>query len=466
MGPIQNRTQQCHIPQKFHLFSDIKLEPEWNLWHNAPSLRDILRNVHHKINWNPMSALHTLALLLLIASGAGYLNQKIFKQPQSLAMALVGIFMATLLFSLGEIGVAPTEEIKKIMLEVDFSEFLLHGVLAFLLFAGAMFFDVQKLKTWAWPIFSLTTVGVIVSASGTAFLLWGAGQVLNMPLDPWWCALFGALMAPTDPIAVMSLLREAKAPESLETKLVGESLFNDAMGIMLFLVVLAAMKMGYLDGHLLAHELLIAPLGAVALGAGLGWATIKLMSTIDDHPTEMLMSLALAAGSYALAEVMHLSAPIAVVVAGLMMGHQGRLNAMSETSREHIDTFWLGLDELLNAMLFLLMGLMLLVLQIPLEAIFLGVIGWMSVLVARALGVGLALLPFRKKTGQGTRRALVWGGLRGGISLALALSLPHSPDKNTFVAMTFVVVAISVLGQGMTLKRLIKPSSDCSLVPP
>lgn len=369
-------------------------------------------------------------------------------------MAFMGIGMATFLFIFGELKIVDTSDIEKILLDMDFSSFLLHGVLSFLLFAGAMFFDVERLKTWKWPILSLATLGVLISAVVTALLLWGLAYLLNTPLNFWWCALFGALIAPTDPIAVMSILREAKASQSLETKLVGESLFNDAAGIMLFLVVLNMMTKGSFDGRLLFHELMVAPLGGIALGLFLGYCTVKLMSTINDHPTEMIMSIALAAGSYALAEKMHLSAPIAVVCAGLVMGHNGRLNALSAESREYIDVFWQGLDEVLNSLLFLLIGLMLLVLHIPTQAIILGVGAWLAVLAGRSVGVFSALLPFSRQN-KGTRRALIWGGIRGGISLALALSLPQAPEKNILVAVTFLVVALSMLGQGMTIKKVV-----------
>lgn len=404
-----------------------------------------------------MTIFQSFGLLLAICATCAYLNQRFLKWPQVLAMNIMGVILAATLLVLGEFGLAPTHQIEEFFNHFDFANLVLHGVLGLLLFAGAMFVDIQQLRSWAKSIAALATVGVLIAAFVVGGLLWLAAMGMGIELPFTWCLLFGALISPTDPIAALAIVKSVGAPRQMEIKLVGESLFNDATGVMLFLVVLGVITTGDLSPTLLAHELFVAPVGAAVLGWGLGMLTTRAISHINHHPTEILMTLALASGVYALSEAIHVSAPIAVVAAGLVIGHRARKRAMSEETRKHLDVFWEGIDEVINATLFVLIGLALVIIDLDWKVVLLGVIAWVLVLVGRWTAVTVALFPIKngRRLGSGTTRVMVWGGLRGGISLALALSLPNSTLANELVTITFIVVALSSAVQGMTLARVI-----------
>lgn len=410
-----------------------------------------------------MTTLQSGALLLCLCAVAGYLNQRSLRWPPVLAMTLTSILLATSLVLASRLGGFPLAQAESFIRGFDFSDLVLHGLLGLLLFAGALFVDVQDMRRWWAPIASLVSVGVLLSACATAGLLWVIGQGLGFDLSVWWCLLFGSLIAPTDPIAALAIVRKAGAPKPMEIKLVGESLFNDGTGVMLFLIVLGFVRTGSVDGATLLWEVAAAPVGGGALGWALGMVATRAIAQVDHHPTEILITLALATGVYGLAEAIHLSAPIAVVAAGLVIGHHARFNAMSDETRAHLDAFWEGVDEILNAVLFGLIGLEMVLIQVHPIAVAFGVLAWGAVLVGRWAGVTGALLPLRRKAafsfGRGTTRGLVWGGLRGGISLALALSLPAGREAGLLVTATFVVVALSASVQGLTLGRVI-PKGD------
>lgn len=404
-----------------------------------------------------MTTLQSAALLLCICAVSGYLNQKTVKWPPVLAMTMMSIVLALTLVGLGSFGLIPLEEVEAFIRSFDFADLVLHGLLGLLLFAGALFVDVEQLRKWARPIAALATVGVLLSALVVGALLWVVSGWLGFPLGFWWCLLFGALIAPTDPIAALAIVRKAGAPKEMEIKLVGESLFNDGTGVMLFLIILGIVQTGEVTAATLAHEVFVAPVGAAVMGWLLGMMATHAIARVDHHPTEILMTLALATGVYGLAEAIHVSAPIAVVAAGLVIGHHARRNAMSDDTREHVDSFWEGLDEVLNAVLFGLIGLELILIDVPPAIVLLGVLAWGMVLLGRWAGVFGSLLPMHRRggLGRGTTRVMVWGGLRGGISLALALSVPQGPEASVLVALTFIVVALSAAVQGLTLPRVL-----------
>lgn len=404
-----------------------------------------------------MTTLQSVSLLLSICAVSGYLNQKTVRWPPVLAMTMMSIALALVLVALGSVGWIPLAEVETFIRSFDFADLVLHGLLGLLLFAGALFVDVEQLKKWAKPIGALASLGVLVSALVVGLLLWWVANAMGFALSFWWCVLFGALIAPTDPIAALAIVKKAGAPKEMEIKLVGESLFNDGTGVMLFLIVLGIVQTGDVSPALLVQEMFVAPVGGAVMGWLLGVVATRAIARVDHHPTEILMTLALATGVYGLAEAIHVSAPIAVVAAGLVIGHHARFNAMSEKTREHLDSFWEGLDEVLNAILFGLIGLELILIDVPPKVIALGVMAWLMVLLGRWAGVFGSLLPMHRRggLGKGTTRVMVWGGLRGGISLALALSLPQGPEANVLVAITFIVVALSAAVQGLTLARVL-----------
>lgn len=404
-----------------------------------------------------MTPLQSVAVLLTFAAAGGYINHRWLRLPGPIGTTLTSAGFALLLLLGSRMGWFSLDHAATLVKTFDLQGVFLHGVLALMLFAGALFVDAPRLKHWWAPIASLATVGVLISTLATAGVLYGVAHVLGFDLPAIWCLAFGALIAPTDPIGALAIVRKMKAPKDLEMKLVGESLFNDGTGVLFFLVVLGMLTSGA-DGDWkmdLARELLWAPAGGAAIGLVLGWIATRALSHVDDYPIEVLITLALATGSYGLSEALHASAPIAVVVAGLVIGTRGRSHAMSERTRTHLDTFWETLDELLNAALFALIGLEILTMPLGVRELALGVLAWGSVLAGRWLGVIVPLLPFRSRLRRGTVPILTWGGLRGGISLALALSLPASSYTATLVAATFVVVVLSSVVQGLSLGRLL-----------
>jgi CPA1 family monovalent cation:H+ antiporter len=343
------------------------------------------------------------------------------------------------------------------MRSVDFDETLLHGMLGFLLFAGALHVNLNDLAQQRGVIAVLATFGVIGATFIIGILSWWGFGLVGLEIPFIYCLLFGALISPTDPIAVLGILKQAGVPKSLEIKITGEALFNDGIAVVVFLLfagiaaggseISAASVLG-----LFAQEAVGGLLFGLATGAGAYW----MLKSVDNYQVEVLITLALVTGSYALAEILHLSAPIAIVVAGLLVGNHGRTLAMSERTREHLDTFWELIDEILNAVLFVLIGLEVLILTFREEYLLAGLIAIPIVLLARFITVGVPLRVMRRfrDFSPNAIKLLTWGGLRGGISIALALSLPAGEIRDSLVAVTYLVVVFSILVQGLTLGRL------------
>jgi CPA1 family monovalent cation:H+ antiporter len=310
-------------------------------------------------------------------------------------------------------------------------------------------------------IATLATVGVVSATAITGLLAWWLFALVGLELPLIWCLVFGALIAPTDPIAVLGILKSAGAPKTLETKITGESLFNDGVAVVVFLL-LAGIATGGTEATvggalwLFLQEAVGGTLFGLAVGALAYW----MLKSVDNYQVEVLITLALTTGGYALAELLHLSAPIAIVVAGLLIGNQGRLLAMSDKTREHLDTFWELVDEILNAVLFVLIGLEVLVLTVSTEYLTAGLLAIPLVLFARFVSVGLPVGVMRRYRSFSPKvvQLLTWGGLRGGISVALALSLPVGETRDALVSITYAVVVFSILVQGLTIGPLVRHS--------
>ena len=347
---------------------------------------------------------------------------------------------------------------------IPFEKVLLEGMLGLLLFAGALHVNLGDLLASKWSVATFATVGVVGSTFAVGGLLFALSAALGLELRWIHCLLFGALISPTDPIAVLSILKQLGAPKALETKIAGESLFNDGIGVVVFLTLLdVAAGGGELDfGHVVALFAAEA-VGGVALGLALGYGAYRLLKSVDNYEVEILVTLALVVGGYALAGAIHTSGPLAMVVAGLLIGNHGRQFAMSARTREHLDTFWELVDEILNAVLFVLIGLEVLVLTLSGRYLLAGLIAIPLVLLARlvTVGVPVTILRLFRRFSPRAVRVLTWGGLRGGISVALALSLPHATleaaaVRETLLTITYVVVAFSIVVQGLTIKHLLK----------
>ena len=405
-----------------------------------------------------MDLLTLLTLLVCLAAAFSYLNHQIFQLPTTIGLMAVSLVFSLALIVLGALGTNVDERAASILSQIDFNETLMHGMLSFLLFAGALHVNLDDLLEQKGAIALLSTLGVLTSTALIGCLSWLVLGALEFEVALPWCLVFGALISPTDPIAVLGILRKARAPKSLETKIVGESLFNDGVGIVVFVACVGFVAGGHEPSLLEVAKLFaVEAFGGIVFGLGIGWIGYRMIGTVDDYPVEILLSLALVMGGSALAVWLHTSAPLAIVVAGLLIGNYGRRLAMSARTREHLDTFWELVDELMNAILFVLIGLEVLVM--PFEPGLLLAAGAMipTVLLARFVAVGLpvSLLRTQRDFTPGAIRILTWGGLRGGISIALALSLPTGPERTTILAITYVIVVFSILVQGLTIGRLV-----------
>ncbi|MEC4673673.1 MAG: sodium:proton antiporter [Nitrospirota bacterium] len=406
-----------------------------------------------------MELFNILAIVITLTAGFSYINHRFIGLPVTIGVMLIALVASLILQVVDLFGFHLGADAESWLSTIDFNKTLLHGMLSFLLFAGALHVNLNDLFDQKWTIGLFATVGTVVSTFLVGTLAWWVLQVLDVPLSYLVCLVFGALISPTDPIAVLGILKNAKAPKSLEVKITGESLFNDGIGVVIFLV-LAELAIGQheLDfGHvagLFAQE----AIGGLVFGLAAGYTAYRLLKSIDQYQVEVIITLALVSGGYALANALHLSGPIAIVVAGLLIGNQGRVLAMSDKTREHLDLFWELVDEILNAVLFVLIGLEVLVLTFTQDYLLASLAMIPLILAARLIAIGLpfSLLKYGRTFTPGAIWLMTWGGLRGGISVALALSLPAGPDRDVILAMTYVVVVFSIVVQGLTMERLVK----------
>ena len=405
-----------------------------------------------------MDFIHITAAVLSLAAAFSYINHRFIGLPTTIGVMLIALALSGGLLLSGHLGLGNVRERAALLLaEIDFDKALMDGMLSFLLFAGALHVSVENLAKVKWSISLLATVGVLISTfivGGLAYLLLGA---LGLGAPFLYCLLFGALISPTDPIAVMGALKRAGIAKSLETKIAGESLFNDGVGVVVFVILLGVIGDGEISAARIAEVFAMEALGGAAFGALLGWFGFALLKGVDNYQVEILLTLALVLGGYTLAHDLHISGPIAVVVAGLVIGNRARRDAMSELTRMRLDNFWELLDEILNVVLFVLIGLEVLILEWRGEFFTAGLLAIPLVLFARFVSVGLPISFLRgigRNFSRNAVKILVWGGLKGGISVALALAMPDSPQRDVFLVITYVVVIFSITAQGLSIGRV------------
>ncbi|UCF38821.1 MAG: sodium:proton antiporter [Acidobacteriota bacterium] len=410
-----------------------------------------------------MSLFETAAILVTLSAFFSYINFRYIKLPTTIGIMLLALTASTLVILLGFVG-SDLDETALILLEsIDFNEAVLHGMLAFLLFAGSLHVNLNDLSKQQGVIGALASFGVLSSTFLVGTLTWLVLGVLETPLSYLECLLFGALISPTDPIAVMGILKGAGVPKSLETQITGESLFNDGVGVVVFLALL---ELSRNPGDSIVGSagslFLLEAGGGLLLGLATGYLAFRMLRSVDNYQVEVLITLALVTGSFALADRWHLSGPIAIVVAGLLIGNHGRMLAMSERTIRHLDTFWELVDEILNAVLFLLIGLEILVLRISSIHLLIILVTIPIVLASRFLSVSLPITVFQRFRDftPGVIRILTWAGLRGGISVALARSLPPGEAREIFLPATYGVVVFSIAVQGLTINRLVRKVSS------
>lgn len=410
-----------------------------------------------------MTVFEVAAFLITLAAIFSYLNATILKLPPAIGLMAMSLAGSLLLVLIGLAVPSIEKQARDIVHRIDLQQAFLHGMLGFMLFAGSLHINLPELAARKWAILVLSTIGVLISTVVVGLLSWALLHAVGIEARFIYCLLFGALISPTDPIAVMAILRQAGVPKAMEIKIAGESLFNDGVGVVVFLGLLeiATGDVGFNPVHL-AELFVWEAVGGAVMGFVLGWIAYRMLRSVDNYQVEVLLSLALVAGGYALVNRMHMSGPIAMVVAGLLLGNVGRAYAMSPTTVQHLDTFWELLDEILNAVLFVLIGLEVLALALTGEYLLVGLVAIPLVLFSRFVSVGIPLLLMRRRGrfSRATVRVLTWGGLRGGISVALALSLPREVngapvhERDAILAMTYVVVVFSILVQGLTLGPL------------
>jgi CPA1 family monovalent cation:H+ antiporter len=408
-----------------------------------------------------MELLDIIAGLVTLCALFSYLNLRYLRLPATIGVMVISLSISLLLIALDSMGVGVTHEATQAIRGLHFDETLMQWMLGFLLFAGALHIDINELTEERFPVAILATLGVVSCTTlvGSVSYLLFHSVGLDIPL--LYCLLFGALISPTDPIAVLGILRQVEAPQSLRVKMAGESLFNDGIGVVVFLVLLDIAG----GGHDLSMAnaiwlFFLEAVGGIAYGLAIGYLAYLMLKSVDNYQVEVLITLALVMGGYTLAQELHTSGPLAMVVAGLMIGNHGRALAMSETTREHLDTFWELLDEILNAVLFVLIGFELLILTLKAPYLIAGLLAVPTVLLSRFLSVGLPMsfLRVRREMSPDPHavKVLTWGGLRGGISVALALSLPAGAERDALVVVTYVVVAFSIIVQGLSFGPLLK----------
>jgi CPA1 family monovalent cation:H+ antiporter len=397
--------------------------------------------------------------LIAFCAVFSFVNYKYFQLPRTIGLMLFALVLSLGLLIAGRLGWGLQRDALGLMQQLDFNRLLLQGMLGFLLFAGALDVELNELMEQKWVILSLATFGVLFSTFLVAGLVWVIFRLLGLALAPIYCLLFGALISPTDPIAVLDTLKRLKAPKGLQTQMAGEALFNDGVGVVIFIVLLR-IATGEHGASVTEIGLLLAEeaLGGILFGLAAGVAAYQLLKRVDDYQVEVLITLGLVSGGYALANSLHTSGPLAMVVAGLLIGNHGRAFAMSEITRNNLDTFWELVDEILNALLFMLIGLEILAVDFTPHHLLAGIMLIPLVLLARAVSVAIPIgfLRFRRRFSPHVVKILTWGGLRGGIAVALALSLPYGPSRDAILVLTYSVVVFSVTVQGLTIKKLLR----------
>ena len=405
---------------------------------------------------------YSIATILIVISAIfGYINVRFIKLPITIGLMLITIVFTVVLVIIGQFDDTLLLREKAFINSIDFETVLLDIMLSFLLFAGALHTNFDQLKVQRGPILAFATLGVMVSTVLVGTIMFYVLGWIGIDVSFIYCLLFGALISPTDPIAVLGILKKAGAPKKLETKIVGESLFNDGVGVVVFLTIFAIAakpnaKIEFSDIATLFGQEVI---GGIGLGLFLGWITYKLTKSIDNYEVEVILTISAVMGGTMLAHKFHLSAPLAMVTAGLIVGNDTiRSSAMSETTEAYVDKFWELIDVLLNTILFVMIGMEMLVLTLEGNYIYAGLLAIPIILLCRYLSLWLPVKFFAKRLDfvPKTNLIMTWGGLRGGISIALALSLTTEMHRELFLVITYIVVVVSIVGQGLTVEPIIK----------
>ncbi len=405
-----------------------------------------------------ISLFFVITLLIVITSVFGYINVRFLKLPDTIGLMMMSVIFSFLLIMTGLVYPDVTDLATKLLNKIDFRKALLDVMLSFLLFAGALHTDLSLLRKHRRSIGIFAIIGVLISTALVGSLLYFLLKFVGDPVNYIQCLLFGALISPTDPIAVLGILTKAKVPREVEINIVGESLFNDGVGVVIFLSLVEISNIGFANisfsdiGLLLGREIV----GGILFGLLLGYVSYRLLKSIDHYQTEIMITLAMVMGGYYAAQIMHISGPLAMVVAGLFTGSRSKAHAMSDTTEMYIDKFWELIDILMNGLLFVLVGLEIIALSFNWDFLLEGLMAIPIALLSRYIALSLPYMISRKLINVPKKAVglMTWGGLRGGLSIAMALSLNEQIHKDRFVFITYVVVLFSILVQGLTVSRL------------
>lgn len=411
-----------------------------------------------------LSLFNIAAITITLAACFGYINHRWLRMPISIGLVIIALFASIIVMLvdiiLPELGIQ--NAVRFSLAQIDFHETLMKGMLSFLLFAGALHVDIEDLLHRKYAITLMATFGVLISTFLIGFSMFYLTGLINLEIPLIYCLIFGSLIAPTDPVAVLGILKTVKVPRSLKAKIAGESLFNDGVGVVVFTILVAIATQDPSDDAIGTYEItrlfLLEAGGGAVLGLATGYIAYLALKSIDEYSIEVLITLALVMMSYSLAYALHFSGPIAVVIAGLLIGNKGMRFAMSDSTRDHVNKFWTLLDEIMNAALFLIIGFEILAITEIATNLVATLLMIPVVLLARFIAVGLpiSLLSLKAKYTPGAVAVLTWGGLRGGISVALVLSLPNIPEKESLLAITYGVVIFSIIIQGLTVKKVVE----------
>ena len=406
-----------------------------------------------------MELYYSFSVLIVLASIFSYLNIRYLKLPSTIGVMLIAMFVSIALVVVGNIYPKLLVNFSEIFKDVDFTEVLMGAMLNFLLFAGAIHINLADLREQKTPVIVFSSVSVVISTFAIGSILFYLLPYLAINLPFIYCLLFGALISPTDPIAVLGILKGANVPKSLETKVAGESLFNDGVAVVVFAVILELTKGSDIDISFsnISWLFIKEAFGGLFLGAVLGLSSAYFMRRVDDYKVSVLITLSIVMGGYLIAHSVHISGPLTMVAAGLVLGNYGRKeHSISLSTKDYLNKFWELIDEILNAILFLFIGFELLLIPKVLDYWQVGILAVGVVLIARFLSIFIPakLIPFKEEFDMPTIRILVWGGLRGGVSIALALSINHGPHKELIIAITYFVVVFSIVVQGLTIGKL------------
>jgi CPA1 family monovalent cation:H+ antiporter len=405
-----------------------------------------------------MATYHIISIIIALAALFAYVNDRWIKWPPTIGIMVLALFSSMFLVILGNAFPSFSDRVHEIVGNIDFGQVLLKIMLSFLLFAGAIHIDADKLKREFWPVIILATIGVFISTFLVSLLSYYLFHLFAVQIPYVDCLLFGALLSPTDPIAVMAILKRAGIPKSLELKITGESLFNDGVGVVVFLTIfeVAAGKGGSFSATGAILLFLKEAGGGILLGAAMGYIAYFFIKSIANYRVEVLITLATVTFGYTVADHVHVSAPLAIIVTGIIVGSKVRGIALSQTSWDYLGKFWDLIDEIFNAILFLLIGMQILQVKIYPTIVYIGLVMILVVLLARWVSVyfPVLLMRFKIKFEKNAVAILVWGGLRGGLSVAMALSLPQSMHRDEMVLITYIIVIFSIIVQGLTIGKL------------